>query len=276
MTVASPRALSATIIAIVPPETQDAAARTLVELAGVAGVRPIVVSLGDRHEAPRSDRDGAIVISGLIPRYLNNAVASLRLSSLPSIGWWRSHHAAPMRDLAVLVDRLLLDAEDPLQGWAQVPELATLTGVGDLRWTRLTRWRDLLAQFLDVPVVGRLEHPFERVEVIGADRYAAALLAGWLKAKLPGGEQLNVSIQRHEGPPLERVELEGAAGNATLRLLSNGTCLRATVQVSATAGGSARVAALGEQDTVSLLAAELRIRSRDLAFEDAVKEAIAL
>ena len=65
-------------------------ARGVRALVRTSGVRPIVVTLGDasrtgpnRSAIARSSRRAAC------RRYLNNAVASLRLSSLPAIGWWR-------------------------------------------------------------------------------------------------------------------------------------------------------------------------------------------
>ena len=47
----------------------------------------------------------------LAPRYLNNAVAALRLSSLPALVWWRGGSLDALDDLADLADRLVLDTD---------------------------------------------------------------------------------------------------------------------------------------------------------------------
>src|SRR4051812_35191853 len=48
-----------------------------------------LITLGDKAE-PDIQTDGdVVIIEGLVPRYLNNAVARLRVSSMPSLAWWR-------------------------------------------------------------------------------------------------------------------------------------------------------------------------------------------
>ena len=127
MSGAAPRALAATVVAVVADGAHDEAVQALVGLCRDAAVQPIVISLGTKPDAAREDHDGVVVFRGLLPRYLNNAVASLRLSSLPALGWWRTNDDTQLRDLAVLVDRLVLDAADPLPQWRQVPALAALS-----------------------------------------------------------------------------------------------------------------------------------------------------
>ena len=82
-------ALVATVIVIGRPERLDEAAAALRGLSDAGSVRTILISEGTRA-TPVSDAEGdAIFVSGLAPRYINNAVASLRLSSLPAVVWWR-------------------------------------------------------------------------------------------------------------------------------------------------------------------------------------------
>jgi hypothetical protein len=109
----------------------------------------VLISCGD---SPRLVRVAGhtVALEGLRPGYLNNAVAALRLSSLPTLVWWRGGQTEDIQGLATLADRLVLDAEDPLEVWKVVENLAQRTSVSDLRWTRLTRWRALMAHFFDI------------------------------------------------------------------------------------------------------------------------------
>lgn len=275
MSVESLQTLAATIVAIVPEGHHTEAVETLRALRRSSAVQSIVISLGDRGDAPRQDEDGVVVFNGLLPRYLNNAVASLRLSSLPAMGWWRTPDVEPLRDLAVLVDRLVLDLPDPRPQWRTVPALAEVTAVSDLRWARLTRWRDLLAQFFDLPDVRGVPIPFDAVELSGSDPADVALFAGWLKARLPGGPGLRIDRSRGTHAPLERVQLTGPAGCVTLALLPGSTCVQTSVDTG-TRTSSTRIVPAGDLRLDVLLRGELRIRARDLAFEDAAREAAAL
>ena len=275
MTLDAPQTLAATVVAIVPDGHHAEAAATLIALRRTSAIHAIVISLGTRGDAPREDQDGVVVFTGLLPRYLNNAVASLRLSSLPSLGWWRAPEVEPIRDLAVLVDRLVLDRTDPIEQWRTIPALAALTAVSDLRWARLTRWRELLAQFLDLPDVRAAGTPFDAAELSGSDPADAALFAGWLKARLPGGADLRVDRVTGTHAPLERVQLTGPAGCVTLALLPGSACVQTSLDTGMRPS-STRIVPAGDAPLEVLLRGELRIRVRDLAFEDAAREASAL
>lgn len=275
MTLDAPQTLAATVVAIVPDGHHAEAAATLIALRRTSAVHGIVISLGTRGDAPREDQDGVVVFKGLLPRYLNNAVASLRLSSLPSLGWWWAPEVGPIRDLAVLVDRLVLDRTDPIEQWRTIPTLAEVTAVSDLRWARLTRWRELLAQFFDLPEVRAVRTPFDAVELSGSDPADAALFAGWLKARLPGGAGLRVDRVTGTHAPLERVQLTGPAGCVTLALLPGSACVQTSLDTG-TRPSSTRIVPAGDAPLDVLLRGELRIRVRDLAFEDAAREASAL
>ena len=83
------RALTATVIVVGDQPQLAAAAQALEQLGEFSGVRTILISEGE-HTAPVARvTENAIAIDGLAPRYLNNAVAALRLSSLPAVVWWR-------------------------------------------------------------------------------------------------------------------------------------------------------------------------------------------
>jgi glucose-6-phosphate dehydrogenase assembly protein OpcA len=258
-----------TLVAIVSDETSRQAVETLSQLS-LSAVRTVLISLGESPDAAPREQAGAILIDGLLPRYLNNAIAYARLSSLPTAAWWRAGDPSILLDVAALVDRLVIDVEDPSSCWPYVPEVARLTSVSELRWARLTRWRDLVAQFFDLPEIAAAPGAWERLETVAADPYHARLLAGWLRSRLPGGDRLQVT-QRPGRAPLDSLTLSGPNGSVEVRLLPNRSCLQTAVRLNGRT--ETRIVPLGEQDLPALLREELRVRSRDRAFEDAVREA---
>jgi len=273
MKLPSSRSESSTLVAIAPRAGLDAVHEAFETLVRTSGVRPIVVTLGQHPEPVRTERDRTTVIEGLVPRYLNNAVASLRLSSLPAVGWWREPATEGLLELGDLVDRLILDVQDPSTVWGLVPQLSATTAVSDVRWARLTRWRDLFAQFFDLAEVRERAGSLSRLTITGGDRYAARLLAGWIVSRLPGGERLEVSISDDSGPAsIRSLQLAGGETTLSLRLLPSELCLETIAHLPGTAPAS-RVVAAGDQRLAALMGEELRVRSRDRAFEDAVAAA---
>ena len=271
MTPATSRVFTATVVAVVSPARRDGIVDMLAALAP-AGVRPVVIVLGGDAEPERREERSAIVIDGLLPKYLDNAVASLRLSSLPTLAWWRADDTAMLEALAALVDRVVLDVEDPARVWPLIPALTRLASVSDLRWTALTRWRELLAQFFDIPDVCGSAESFDRVEIHGRDPDMGRLLGGWLKSRLPAAERMNVAVHSEGEASIDSVTVGGGDGLLSVRLLPHSSCLETSARVGR-GHSSLRVVAVGDQRPQALLAEELRVRSRDLAFEDAVRAA---
>jgi glucose-6-phosphate dehydrogenase assembly protein OpcA len=262
-------ALTATIVVAGPPPRLVEAAKALGELTDV-GVRTVLISYGDNPEpAVRVSRQ-TVSLEGLRPKYLNNAVAALRLSSLPTLVWWRGGNVDTLKGLAALSDRLVLDAEEPREVWASVDVLAELTAVSDLRWTRLTRWRALMCHFFDIADVRAAASGFRRLRIEGSDLNAALLFAGWLASALHWGEGVAPDLREKPGaPPIDLVVLGDDTQELMLRLAANHTCVESAARVHGFAPAS-RIVSLGDQGLAALLGEELRIRSRDLAFERAV------
>ena len=267
--VSAPAALTATVVAVSTDTRMRETAGALQRLRDRAAVRTIAISLGDNRQ-PTVNREGnATAIERIVPQYLNNAVAALRLSSLPSIAWWRGDDTAVLPDLARLVDRLVLDAEDPRPSWALCRTLSELTIVSDLRWAALTRWRNLIAQFFDVPELRQDIARFSRVTIEASDRHAAALLAGWLKSRLKA-PTFDVQISPAEGPRMvNRVVLEGKPHCLVLEMLPRSSCIRTAIQCGEEETAARTVAAANESPE-ALITGELRVRARDLAFEQAL------
>jgi glucose-6-phosphate dehydrogenase assembly protein OpcA len=270
---AGPRALTGTVVVIGPLDRLFEAADALEKISARAGIRTVLISHGD-NPAPSVRLSGhAIAIDGLQPDFVNNAVAALRLSSLPTLVWWRGGGIDALDGLSTLADRLVLDAPDPVESWRRVPELVERTAVSDLRWTRLTRWRALMAHFFDVPEVVAAARAFDHLDVAGADRHAMRLFAGWIVSSLQWPAGAAIAFREAPGAsPIVRARLSNHAGELLLALASSGTCVETAAHVEGHAGAT-RIVTLGDQSLGALMAEELRIRSRDLAFERALAAA---
>jgi hypothetical protein len=263
------RSLTATLV-VVGPHARLAEAAQAVEQITDIGVRAILISEGDNPAPTVRVLDHAIALEGLRPAYLNNAVAALRLSSLPTVVWWRGGDPEMLDGLADLADRLVFDAEDPLAIWARAKAVGERTATSDLRWTRLTRWRALMAHFFDIPEVRRAAGSFSRLSIEGADLHAARLYAGWLSSSLGWPPDFAIELRgRPGGAFIERIELGDAGQALTLRLGASGSSIETAARVQGHAAAS-RVVSLGVQGLAALIGEELRIRSRDFAFEHAV------
>jgi len=272
MTVAS-SALSrtGTLVIVGPADRLGEAAASLAAIQEAGSVRAVMISTSPPGSAPLETRDDIIAIEGLRLGYLNNAVAALRLSSLPSVVWWRGGPPEALDGVAALADRLVLDAEDALPLWERAPALFDRTALTDVRWARLTRWRAAMAHFFDLPQVREVSAAFARLSVTGSDRPLCALFAGWLDTSL--GWNGRVAITLGDGAtPIASATLEGEGARLDLRRLANATCVCAEARLADQVLAS-RVISLGNQDLAALLSQELRVRSRDLAFERALARA---
>jgi glucose-6-phosphate dehydrogenase assembly protein OpcA len=270
------RALTATVIVVGSVDRLAGAADALEQLGEAGGVRAILISEGE-HTAPIARvTDHAIAIAGLAPRFLNNAVAALRLSSLPAVVWWRGGSVDALDGLADLADRVILDVEAPDPVWARAGDYVERTALTDLRWTRLTRWRSALAHLFDLPHVRAASSSFQRLSIGATDTDAARLLAGWLRARLRWSPQVAIEIAREKageaGPatPLTRVTLASPAVTVSLGPKQGSGCLVAT---AGNQEASTRIVPLGEGTLAALIGEELGVRTRDLAFEQALAAA---
>ena len=269
------RALTATVIVVAPPDRLAAAAEAIEQL-GDVGVRAILISEGTRTAPIARVTENAIAIAGLAPRFLNNAVAALRLSSLPAVVWWRGGSVEALDDLADLSDRMILDAESAADVWPRASAYFERTALTDLRWTRLTRWRAALAHLFDLQHVRDGAAGVTRVSIAASDSDAARLFGGWLRTRL---RWTNVPIEVAPASgssgaartPLTHVALEGPRLTVTLDVKEDRSCLVAAVEGD---DASARIVPLGDGSLGSLIGEELAIRTRDLAFEQALVSAL--
>jgi glucose-6-phosphate dehydrogenase assembly protein OpcA len=266
---ADARALTATIVVISPDERLADATEALEAVGDRTGVRTILISVGESTQPKPRLVGNAVALPGLVPAYVNNAIAALRLSSLPTVVWWRGGACEILDDLAGLADHVVLDAPEPLDGWKRAAKLFERASFTDLRWTRLTRWRTLMAQFFDMPEVQQAATGFHSLEVRTKDSAVAGLLAGWLKTalRLP---RLELRVSAPAGEALiEQISFGDSEQQLTLQVAGRGGCVTTLAAVEGHQGHR-RTVSLADERLQTLISEELRIRARDRAFEAAL------
>jgi glucose-6-phosphate dehydrogenase assembly protein OpcA len=272
------RSLTATILAVGTRQRLAGVAADIEDITATGSVRAVLITTGDDPAPVAHVTANTVALEGLRPSFVNNAVASLRLSSLPTLVWWRGGGRPELlAGVADLADRVVLDVDDPRHVWERAPALFDRTAMTDLRWTRLTPWRALMAHFFDIDEVRAAASTFTRLIVRGADRPAARLFAGWLQSSLQAAG-LRVEVLDSHGSSasaLESVELGNDRNGLLLRLRPNRTCVETVAHVDGRTAAS-RVVSVRQQGLASLIREELRVRSRDLAFERAVTAAGAI
>jgi len=217
-----------------------------IRVGGDAGASEIVVL---RLYGPLADHGDAVVTPLLLP-------------DSPIVAWWPCDPPADVAGspLGRLAHRRITDA-----AWGTKPSRQLkrrgrhyVSGDTDLSWTRVTRWRALLAATLDYP-------PYEEVTgatVTGeAESASADLLAGWL------ADALDVPVLRtrsQTGTGVVSVRLNRPSGPIDL------TRMEGQVAVLDQAGQPTREVALLEPGLAESLAAELRRLDADEIYASAL------
>lgn len=198
---------------------------------------------------------------GLLQRHRDTVVLPLLLPDLPVIVWWpgRSPKAPGQDPIGRLGNRRITDAmgdPDPLAA-LEVRARNYCPGDTDLTWTRLTRWRGLLAAALDAYPMG-----VTRATVSAApDNAAGTLLAAWLSDRL----DVPVAVDRQRpGAGITGVVLASATDEIQV-VRTDGNL----AQFSAP-GLPQRLVALPRRDLNALLAEELRRLDDDPIYAEAM------
>lgn len=245
---------------------------------------------------------------------LDSVVVPLTIPGLPVYLWWRAgHFSRPnyLRDIFHETDRLVFDSgllDDPESGLKDLARfMDELSGpnpvtVTDLNWSRLTPWREIIAQSFNSPEGLRRLHAVEEVKIewsIGSNgegpaRSARALLlATWLGGRL--GWKPNASSRRAHGireiffdtgSKTARVELhrksaavEGAAFSvqiisgeqspASFAFQEVGNNIQARVE-AAGQSSTERAILLPAMSEERLMHEEIRHSARDVIYEEAL------
>ncbi|HZQ98008.1 MAG TPA: glucose-6-phosphate dehydrogenase assembly protein OpcA [Chloroflexota bacterium] len=248
-------------------------------------------------------------------RRVPNVVTPLLLADLPVVVWWPGE--PPLREplLADLIEpatRLVVDTlgfvhvERSLINLSNLRHRPTVRiDLGDLNWDRLLPWRELIAQFWDVPAWRSRLRALDRVEIdLGkpaggrSNRAQALLLAGWLAAqlgwrpagmtRLHDGYRLRAMRGRREITVRVTIHMGQPSGIRAVRFVVES---RSPLRFGVHAGGDAetafmrveagdepmyeRTARLETFDEPALLARELDTTTADQVFEDALSAAAA-
>ena len=264
---------------------------------------------GNDHElepaaAPGHDNEIVVLDSGGAALVSAAAAASpLLRPDLPVFLWWRGGNPIGDRgfeELAALADRCFIDSQalnlppEQLAAYARLQaECARRFRLTDLAWTRLTPWRQLLAQAFD----GRETRPcLDRLTEVAltsrcgqpAINGGAVLLAGWLAAALnwkpqarTGPLELHLAMPRGGTVRLAFAATESGSSRALLHRveLSAGDELRVSVhqesgRVVLDLSGAAVAARSGGEfrnpEEVDLVCQEMDLLGPDLLFYQAL------
>jgi glucose-6-phosphate dehydrogenase assembly protein OpcA len=249
-----------TLVVVVPEKDAEQAMRAAGSAAREHPSRILAVVVGSARGTSRIDaeiRSGTgtpgelalIRLSGQVTSHAESVILPLLLPDSPVVVWWPTD--APSDPAADPIGRL---AKRRITDAAQVPrgrQQAMLTqcssyvdGNTDLAWTRITRWRALLAAALDQAPgrVSRIEITGERISP------SADLLGAWLSDRLKASVDRKVS----DGPGITSVRLVTRTGEIAI---TRGDGVHATLSVP---GQPDRPVALPRRDVPDLLSEELR------------------
>jgi len=212
---------------------------------------------------------------------LASILGPIAAPDLPLILWCRGKHAldAPsFAHLAAQATRVVVDTgawPDPKQAIRKLAEVARTVPVGDLSWTRLTRWREMLAQVFENPQYASRIPEIRNIRVTcGGDQapsqayYMAAWTADALRRSGAKAEFALVTDPDVQAGDLQTVELSDDGFNLTL------THLRETL--IATVNSLSRCIRLPAGTDHVLMNEELDIVRRDPVFERTLAAAVQL
>jgi glucose-6-phosphate dehydrogenase assembly protein OpcA len=242
--------------------------------------RVLVVAAGSKRGASRLDGQvrvggdaGAsevivLRLYGELAGHPDSVVVPLLLPDTPIVAWWPSDPPVdPSLDpVGAMAQRRITDSSRAKRPAAALERLAACHQEGDtdLAWTRITRWRTLLASALDQPPF----EPVTRAVVTGAsDSPSSDLLAAWL------AWSLRCPVQRRRTPAgggMTGVRLERASGDVELVRPSG------NVATLTQPGQPARRVALARRATDDCLAEELRRLDPDDVLADVLAKGLPL
>lgn len=212
--------------------TDEAAAEDPIAAANAASFehpcRVIVVARGSKRASARLDAQirvggdaGAsevvvLRLYGPLVDHGASVVVPLLLADAPVVVWWPGDAPEiPAEDpIGQLGERRITDASSSKRPLAQLAKRrdSYRPGDTDLAWTRITRWRGLLASTLDQPPHDKI---IEASVAGAADSPSADLLAAWLAVQLKC-PVTRIKSPTKSGPGLHSVVLKRRAGDISL------------------------------------------------------------
>jgi len=219
-----------------------------------------------------------ITVSDAALADLQSVVLPLTVADLPLIVWCRSprllampefHAIAQMAQKVVFNSAASPDAAPLLQRAGESAGRGVM--LGDLSWTILTRWREMLAQVFENQQNAALLPRITNVQVDwGGSRYAPALYFGaWIRDSLAAvGVNPALQLSRASDGDFLRVRLTG--DGITVEVT------RENDRMVVTLNGSSQCTNLPQATDYMLMREELGIVRHDPVFEKALKSAAQL
>jgi glucose-6-phosphate dehydrogenase assembly protein OpcA len=319
------RASTSTLVVVARSGTDSQRSRdTLHQLATAVPSRVLLFVLDDSVEAPAvhvwahctltpRGRQGAcydaiqVTMPSRLAEAIPNIVAIHRLGQLPTFLIWSGPPdlASPeFRGIARVADRLVIDTERfdaPLQALSDYAmylgtEGATIRG-SDLAWTRLSTWRELVAQSFDPRNIRKYAAQITTIDLTYDESHAAGtiLLASWIssrlgfipesandspttlrmRAKSRAGDrsiEINLHHSQGRGMGIRAVRILARAGSSVARITIRREQEMRTVARIESAGMPRQERVVHHHDTPrhELVASELMRYERDRIFEDAL------
>ena len=207
---------------------------------------------------------------GELTRQEAAVVTPLLLPDSPIVAWWPRDEPADVAGspLGRMAHRRITDAAGVPRPATQLRRRGThyVDGDTDLAWTRVTRWRALLASALESAPYEQVEQAYVTAE---PDHASAGLLAGWLASSL----RCPVTrVRSAAGSGLVSVRLERPSGSIDLVAGEDGSDT-ATLVVG---GLRPRLVALRTPSLHEVLAEELRRLDADEVYARALCEGLPL
>lgn len=202
-----------------------------------------------------------------------SVVLPLEVPDLPVILWCRSARLLGMAEfpaLAAMAHRVIVDSgaltDAPATLGRLAGEAARGMSLGDLAWTRLTRWRQTLEQIFEDPNHASRLTGAARITVCdaGAVTTRALYMAAWMAGALDSAG-VRATVHIRAGAPETFVALD--CGDFHARLERHGEHLTSTVD------SLSHCALLPKPDDYVLLREELGIVHGDPVFEKALASA---
>lgn len=206
----------------------------------------------------------------------------LMVPDLPVVAWVGSARLLdrPEMDAALkLAQRVIVESRGVTQTAPFVQRLARIASqrlVADLAWTRITRWRELIAQAFEHPALARRVREVREIVVRhGGDRPgpAALYLAAWLKCALRDAGAL--AEIRYENVEVADAtwHIRGVELRAGESVLAASRAERGMVQIEGESGSSCLV--FRQLRESELMREELSVSGPDAAFRAVLRELTA-
>lgn len=196
---------------------------------------------------------------------------ALRAPDLPVVRWYRSARVFELQALpapSLGVDKLIVDSASAAEPAAMLDRLARAAAGGhtlaDLSWTRLTRWREIVAQVFESPAARALLPGIAQVRVFHAGQRVppeARYLAAWVLGAL--GREIEVRFETVAGETIEGIELRGAVRISVRRAGDEAVLIEIDSLLNC--------AACPRPAESALLREELAILSRDPVYDKALR-----